>query len=166
MLHPMIQICFSPDCRMQVCRRRPRRGEQQGKLRYFIVVIHKVPKLMKERDAEYWAMLECLRRTYSDQEGCITICVEFIQGPRDVRPKVRRVDDRLAGFERSIRDYSEVVDCWLMTGSFDYLLRVAVADLVEFETFLTGKLTKVPGVALIESSIPIRRVKTKLSRIS
>ncbi|WP_332872058.1 Lrp/AsnC ligand binding domain-containing protein [Pseudogemmobacter bohemicus] len=83
-----------------------------------------------------------------------------------MRPKVRRVDDRLAGFERSIRDYSEVVDCWLMTGSFDYLLRVAVADLVEFETFLTGKLTKVPGVALIESSIPIRRVKTKLSRIS
>lgn len=78
----------------------------------------------------------------------------------------QQVDGRLAGFERSIRDCSEVVDCWLMTGSFDYLLRIAVADLNEFETFLTGRLTKIPGVASIESSIPIRRVKNQISRLT
>jgi len=77
----------------------------------------------------------------------------------------RQVDGRLAGFERSIRDCSEVVDCWLMTGSFDYLLRVAVADLHEFEIFLTGRLTKIEGVASIESSIPIRRVKNQIGRL-
>ncbi len=77
----------------------------------------------------------------------------------------QQVDGRLAGFERSIRDCSEVVDCWLMTGSFDYLLRVAVADLHEFETFLTGRLTRIEGVASIESSIPIRRVKNQISRL-
>ncbi len=77
----------------------------------------------------------------------------------------KQIDARLAGFESSIRDCSEVVDCWLMTGSFDYLLRIAVSDLHEFETFLTGRLTKIVGVASIESSIPIRRVKNQISRL-
>jgi len=77
----------------------------------------------------------------------------------------QQIDKSLEDFERSIRLFSEVVDCWLMTGSFDYLLRVAVADLNEFETFLTGHLTKIPGVASIESSIPIRRVKNQISRL-
>ncbi|VDC32282.1 Lrp/AsnC family transcriptional regulator [Pseudogemmobacter humi] len=77
----------------------------------------------------------------------------------------QQVDGRLAGFEKRIRECSEVIDCWLMTGSFDYLLRIAVADLQEFETFLTGRLTKIPGVALIESSIPIRRVKNQFGRL-
>ena len=77
----------------------------------------------------------------------------------------QQVDSRLQDFERSVRDMTEVVDCWLMTGSFDYLLRVAVADLNEFESFLTGRLTKVAGVASLESSIPIRRVKDAHSRL-
>ncbi len=77
----------------------------------------------------------------------------------------QQVDQRLQSFEKRIRDCSEVVDCWLMTGSFDYLLRVAVHDLAEFETFLTGRLTKIAGVASIESSIPIRRVKNDAARL-
>lgn len=77
----------------------------------------------------------------------------------------QQVDDRLHGFEQRVLALSEVVDCWLMTGQFDYLLRVAVADLSEFESFLTGRLTKIPGVASIESSIPIRRVKDGYSRL-
>lgn len=77
----------------------------------------------------------------------------------------QQVDSRLQDFERSVRDMSEVVDCWLMTGSFDYLLRVAVTDLNEFESFLTGRLTKISGVASLESSIPIRRVKDARSRL-
>lgn len=77
----------------------------------------------------------------------------------------QQIDSRMSEFERSIAACSEVVDCWLMTGSFDYLLRVAVADLAEFETFLTGRLTRSAGVASIESSIPIRRVKDQNSRL-
>ncbi|CUH47183.1 Lrp/AsnC family transcriptional regulator [Ruegeria atlantica] len=78
----------------------------------------------------------------------------------------KQIDSQLEQFERSVRNLSEVVDCWLMTGSFDYLLRVAVSDLSEFEVFLTGRLTKIPGVASIESSIPIRRVKDQRSRLA
>lgn len=77
----------------------------------------------------------------------------------------KQIDDLLVSFERAIALFPEVVDCWLMTGGFDYLLRVAVRDLDDFERFLTTRLTKVDGVASIESSIPIRRVKEQLARI-
>ena len=71
----------------------------------------------------------------------------------------RQVDDALATFETAIARHPEVVDCWLMTGSRDYLLRVATSGLAEFERFLVGTFTRIPGVASIESSIPLRRVK-------
>ena len=73
-----------------------------------------------------------------------------------------QIDDRLINFEKEINLLPEVMDCWLMTGNRDYLMRVAIADLIEFERFLTGRLTKVEGVASIESSIPIRRVKGRI----
>lgn len=52
-----------------------------------------------------------------------------------------------------------------MTGRFDYLLRVAVSDLAEFERFLTSRLTKLPSVASLASSVPIRRVKYLPARL-
>jgi len=76
-----------------------------------------------------------------------------------------QVDDRLLNFEREITLMPEVIDCWLMTGNRDYMLRIAVADMVEFERFMSGRLTKVDGVASIESSIPIRRVKQQMARL-
>ena len=78
----------------------------------------------------------------------------------------KQVDEALVKFESAIRLFPEVVDCWLMTGNRDYLLRIATAGLAEFERFLVGKFTKLPGVASIESSIPLRRVKIGLARIS
>ncbi|RME63282.1 MAG: Lrp/AsnC family transcriptional regulator [Alphaproteobacteria bacterium] len=76
----------------------------------------------------------------------------------------KQVDEALQTFEAAIRAYPEVVDCWLMTGTRDYLLRVATRDLADFEDFLTSRLTRVPGVASIESAIPLRRVKAGISR--
>ena len=76
----------------------------------------------------------------------------------------KQVDDALKTFESRVKSYPEVVDCWLMTGARDYLIRIATADLVEFEEFLTGKLTKIEGVSSIESSIPLRRVKAATAR--
>ena len=76
-----------------------------------------------------------------------------------------QIDARLATFEQQINECREVVDCWLMTGNRDYLMRVAVKDLNEFEQFLTQRLTKIPGVTSIESSIPIRQVKRDATRL-
>ena len=78
----------------------------------------------------------------------------------------KQIDDALVKFEAAIRLFPEVVDCWLMTGNRDYLLRIATNGLAEFERFLVGRFTKLPGVTSIESSIPLRRVKVGMARIS
>ena len=76
----------------------------------------------------------------------------------------RQIDEVMDRFEEAISQHAEVVDCWLMTGNRDYLMRVATSGLEEFEKFLTGSLTKIPGVESIESSIPLRRVKSGFAR--
>lgn len=76
----------------------------------------------------------------------------------------QQIDEALKTFEATIISYPEVVDCWLMTGNRDFLLRVSTENLVEFEEFLTSRLTKIQGVASIESSIPLRRVKGTMAR--
>jgi Lrp/AsnC family leucine-responsive transcriptional regulator len=75
----------------------------------------------------------------------------------------RQVDDALRTFEAAVTRMPEVVDCWLMTGTRDYLLRIATRDLAAYEAFLTRDLTRVPGVASIESSLSLRRVKGGVS---
>ena len=77
----------------------------------------------------------------------------------------RQVDDSLRQFEKAILGFPEVVDAWLMTGPRDYLLRVVTEDVASFEKFITGRLTHVPGVSSIESSIPLRRLKSGLARM-
>ncbi|MER0240026.1 Lrp/AsnC family transcriptional regulator [Fulvimarina sp. MAC8] len=76
----------------------------------------------------------------------------------------RQIDHALSTFETAIKRMPEVSDCWLMTGNRDYLLRVVTRSMREFEEFLVGRLTRIEGVAGIESSIPLRRVKASLSR--
>ena len=76
----------------------------------------------------------------------------------------RQIDEELACFEARIEALPEVVDCWLMTGNHDYLLRVVTRDIEEFEKFLVGQLTKLGGISSIESSIPLRCVKSAHAR--
>lgn len=71
----------------------------------------------------------------------------------------RQVKSRLEVFERAIRDRPEVMDCYLMTGDADYLLRVVLPDVEAYERFLNEALTRVPGVASIKSSFALRQVK-------
>lgn len=77
----------------------------------------------------------------------------------------RQIDEALTAFEAAIQSCSEVVDCWLMTGNRDYLLRVVAPSLAEYETILSTTLTKIPGVASIESSLPLRRVKASTIKV-
>lgn len=71
----------------------------------------------------------------------------------------RQIDSELGRFEEEIKKHPEVVDCWLMTGDYDYLLRILAPGLKEYELFLTGIFTKIPGIASIRSSVSLRRVK-------
>ena len=62
-------------------------------------------------------------------------------------------------FTKAISRWPEVLECYLMTGPRDYLLRVVVADLAAYERFLKQKLTTVDGVSSIESSFALEQVK-------
>ncbi len=71
----------------------------------------------------------------------------------------RQVERALEVFEAAILERPEVMECYLMTGDFDYLLRIVVADLTAYERFLMDHLTRVPGVASIKSSFALKQVK-------
>ena len=76
----------------------------------------------------------------------------------------RQIDHGLSAFQAAIAQFPEVVDCWLVTGKRDYMMRVVTRNLIEFENFLVGRLTKISCVAKIKSSIPLRRVKSDIAR--
>lgn len=71
----------------------------------------------------------------------------------------RQVEPSLNVFETAVAARPEVLECYLMTGTSDYMLRVVVADLQEFERFVTGVLSKIPGVGNIQSSVALKQVK-------
>jgi DNA-binding Lrp family transcriptional regulator len=71
----------------------------------------------------------------------------------------RQVEAALETFERAVAEWPEVMECYLMTGDADYMLRVVVADLEAYQRFLLDHLTRVPGVASIKSSFALKQVK-------
>lgn len=71
----------------------------------------------------------------------------------------RQREHELDAFSTAIKRWPEVVDCYLMTGQRDYLMRVVVHDLAAYERFLKEKLTRLEGVASIESSFALGLVK-------
>ncbi len=72
---------------------------------------------------------------------------------------VQQIEKRLETFEAAIRRHPEVMECYLMTGDADYLLRVVVPDVDSYERFLDTALTRTAGVASIKSSFALRQVK-------
>ncbi|MDD5336075.1 MAG: Lrp/AsnC family transcriptional regulator [Rhodoferax sp.] len=67
----------------------------------------------------------------------------------------------LSEFERRIAEHDEVMECYLMTGDSDYLIRVAVADIAALEKFIIEQLTPIPGIEKIRSSFALKQVRYK-----
>lgn len=61
-------------------------------------------------------------------------------------------------FQDRIKTYPEVMECYLMTGTSDYLLRVVLPDLESYERFLMDKLTKISVIANIQTSFALKPV--------
>ena len=70
----------------------------------------------------------------------------------------RQTDDHLRRFEDAVRRCPEVRQCHLMTGIADYLLRVEARDAADYERIHKEALSRMPGVARIQSSFAIRTV--------
>ena len=71
----------------------------------------------------------------------------------------RQAENALERFESAVLARPEVMECYLMTGDADYLLRVVVRDVPAYEQFLVQHLTRVPGIASIQSSFALKQVK-------
>ena len=110
----------------------------------------------------------CLRRVRAlEQAGLIEGYVAVLNqkqvglgGTVFVHIALRREEQsELAAFEAAIQNIPEVMDCYLMTGEFDYLLRLIVSDMADFERLHNDALTRLPGVARVNSSVAIRTVR-------
>jgi DNA-binding Lrp family transcriptional regulator len=71
----------------------------------------------------------------------------------------RQEKKALQVFETAVGEWPEIMECYLMTGDADYLLRVVVPDLAAYERFLMARLTRIRGIASIKSSFALRSVK-------
>ena len=79
-----------------------------------------------------------------------------------VRIKLERHDeDTVHRFEESVRSTAQILECYLITGSSDYLLHVAGESLEAYEHFMRDKLRLIPGIGAIETSFAIKQVKKR-----
>ena len=70
----------------------------------------------------------------------------------------KQIEPSLEAFESRIREWPEVMECYLMTGDADYHLRVVTANLAQYERFLMDKLTRLPQVSSIKSSFSLKQI--------
>lgn len=81
-----------------------------------------------------------------------------------VRVALERHDTAtVAEFERRVREIDEIMDCFLMTGRRDYLLRVVAPGLEGYERFIRDVLHTIPGIASIDTSFAYGIVKHALA---
>ena len=73
----------------------------------------------------------------------------------------KQIESALELFEKTIKSRPEVMECYLMTGDADYLLRVVAKDLSAYERFLLDHLTRINGVSSIKSSFALKQVTYK-----
>jgi len=110
----------------------------------------------------------CLARVRALEEaGVITKYVALLDAPKvgmtvSVFIQVsleKQVESALDNFEAVMKRCSEVMECYLMTGDSDYLIRVVVEDVHALQNFIVLKLSKIRGVANIRSSFSLKQVK-------
>jgi Lrp/AsnC family transcriptional regulator, leucine-responsive regulatory protein len=71
------------------------------------------------------------------------------------REQVKKVRE----LEKAIRLFPEILECYTISGDFDYLLKVVATDLKSLSNFLTDRLMQVPGVAGVRSTICLEEIK-------
>ena len=109
----------------------------------------------------------CLRRVRRlEEEGFINQYVALINPSRvgmgtNVFVEItlsRQAEDALDAFEIAVTKRPEIMSCHLMAGDFDYLLRVVIDDVADYEALHRTHLAQLPGVARLVSSFALRPV--------
>ncbi|WP_333992594.1 Lrp/AsnC family transcriptional regulator [Burkholderia orbicola] len=110
----------------------------------------------------------CLRRVHLlEEQGVIDAYVALLNPAAVelrftafVRVTLERQDKTtVERFAREMEHAPEVLECHLMAGSYDYLLRVIAKDLDDYQRFQMETLTQIEGVRNVETEIPLKRIK-------
>lgn len=70
-----------------------------------------------------------------------------------------QTEEAFERFEKAVQRVPEIVECHLMSGQFDYLLRIVAADAADYERIHRSRISRLPGVQRIQSSLALRTVK-------
>ncbi len=71
----------------------------------------------------------------------------------------RHDEETLERFEEAVQDVAEVVECHTLSGDRDFLLRIVVGDVSDYERLLKKHLVHLPGVASVSSTFALKQVK-------
>jgi len=71
---------------------------------------------------------------------------------------VRETDDEMSAFEATIKQFPEIMECYVLSGGHDYLLRVVSPDLETYHRFLREKLLSIRAVDNVQTSFALDRV--------
>ena len=140
--------------------------------RYDELILHALQNDAKLRMSELASKVHltksaCYRRVRRlEEEGVITGYVALVDQtlvgyPDDVFVQITlesQQRDHLRYFEDAVKDIPEVMECYLMSGESDYLLRVIVSDARDYEQLHSRMLTGLPGVARVHSAFALRTV--------
>ncbi len=114
----------------------------------------------------------CLRRTRALEasgviKGYTAIVDEQAFGlPITVFVRIRLSEHTGAAvqtFEEQVRSLDQILDCYVVTGSDDYILRVLTRDLADYERFVRERLHRIPGISSIDTSFAYGTVKRSMS---
>ena len=114
------------------------------------------PCLRRLRRLEADGIIRCYRTEVNREALGVNVTVLIMV-------KLEREDDaKLREFEEAIRKRDEVMECYLVTGKFDYFIRVVIPTLAAYEAFLSETILRMPNVATVESSFTLREVARKV----
>ncbi len=109
-----------------------------------------------------WRRLKRLEETGAIRERAVILDPKIMGLAVSVFAEVRlrqHDEETLEAFEQSVRDLPEIVECFSMSGQQDYILRVMVRDVEQYEALLKKALLHLPAVASINSSFALKTIK-------
>ncbi len=71
----------------------------------------------------------------------------------------RNDEDSLEAFEEQVRQFPEIVECYTVTGTMDYFLKIITRDIQHFESFLRRHLARLPLIRDLHSNVAVTQIK-------
>jgi Lrp/AsnC family leucine-responsive transcriptional regulator len=110
-------------------------------------VFERIKKLEKNKIIEKYVAL--VSKTELNKSFIVLCHVKLVQHKKEY----------IAQFETEITQFSEVLECFHVSGDYDYILKISVRDIAEYREFMVSKLTSLQHIASTQSSFMIKEVK-------